>query len=234
MPYALYTRPFLVLNSPPALIYIYYTMPERPPNWLIGTAAGVALTPVLAPAALGIVGFSAAGPVAGTLAAAIQSGIGNVAAGSAFAFSGAVGWAAGWAAGWFGGDGPGDGSNDGPEDGPDGEPDPTLICKQLDSGSDKEKLDAMEWLVALIFKGHDVSEYFSHVIKNVTSQIFEIRKLVYIYLVKYAEQEPVLSLPFIKTFQRDLNGSDPFIRAKALRVLRELSGKRGGRRGRRE
>jgi hypothetical protein len=62
----------------------------------------VTLTPVLAPAALGIVGFSAVGPVAGeflpqaevesnasellgTVAAGIQAGIGNVAVGSAFA-----------------------------------------------------------------------------------------------------------------------------------------------------
>jgi len=50
-----------------------------------GATAGVLLTPILAPAALGVVGFSALGPVAGTLAASIQAGIGNVVAGSLFA-----------------------------------------------------------------------------------------------------------------------------------------------------
>ncbi|KAK0451103.1 adaptin N terminal region-domain-containing protein [Armillaria borealis] len=195
-------------------------MPSRPPNWVIGAVAGAALTPVLAPAALGIVGFSAAGPVAGTLAALIQSSIGNVAAGSAFAVaqsiamggaipttvyaaSGVAAGVAGWAASWFGGD----------------EPDPTLICKQLDSGSDKEKLDAMKRLIQLMSKGRDVSEYFAHVVKNVTSQSLEIRKLVYIYLLRYSEREPDLTLLFINTFQKDLTDSDPLIRAMALRVL---------------
>ncbi|KAK0470046.1 uncharacterized protein EV420DRAFT_86284 [Desarmillaria tabescens] len=98
-------------------------MPPPPRNFIIGVAsavAGVALAPVILPPALGVVGFGAAGPVAGTLAAAIQSGIGNVAAGSAFAVaqsigmggaipagvyavSGIVGGIAGWAGGWFGG-----------------------------------------------------------------------------------------------------------------------------------
>ncbi|KAK0480315.1 adaptin N terminal region-domain-containing protein, partial [Armillaria novae-zelandiae] len=200
-------------------------MPPRPPNWAIGVSvvAVVALTPVIAPAALGILGFGAAGPVAGTLAAVIQGGIGNVAAGSAFAVaqsigmggaipagvyavSGAAAGAAGWAGGWFGGD----------------KPDPTLIRRQLDSSSDKEKLDAMGTLITLMNNGRDVSKYFAQVIKNVTSQILGIRKLVYIYLLKYSEQERELSLRFINTFQRDLNDNDPFIQAMALCVLRGI------------
>jgi len=63
-------------------------LPSMPNNGIplvVGAIAGVALTPVVAPLALGLVGFSAAGPVAGTFAAIIQSGIGNVVAGSAFA-----------------------------------------------------------------------------------------------------------------------------------------------------
>jgi hypothetical protein len=73
--------------------------------------AGAVLTPLVAPAALGVIGFSAAGPVAGesasspvpksrgivylliqtnwnlvgSIAAGLQAGIGNVAAGSLFA-----------------------------------------------------------------------------------------------------------------------------------------------------
>ncbi|KAN0125531.1 hypothetical protein V8E52_000738 [Russula decolorans] len=49
------------------------------------TATGVALTPLVAPAMLGAIGFSAAGPVAGSFAAVLQAGTGNVAAGSMFA-----------------------------------------------------------------------------------------------------------------------------------------------------
>nr|GAT60931.1 predicted protein [Mycena chlorophos] len=93
------------------------------------------------------------------------------------------------------------------------------IRKQLDSSSDREKLDAMKRLIALISKGRNVSEYFAQVVKNVASQNLEIRKLVYIYLLRYAEQEPDLALLSINTFQKDLSDSNPLIRAMALRVL---------------
>ncbi|KAF5373098.1 hypothetical protein D9758_001497 [Tetrapyrgos nigripes] len=93
------------------------------------------------------------------------------------------------------------------------------IRKQLDSNSDREKLDAMKRLIALISKGRNVSEYFAQVVKNVASQNLEIRKLVYIYLLRYAEQEPDLALLSINTFQKDLTDSNPLIRAMALRVL---------------
>ncbi|KAH9067530.1 hypothetical protein EDB87DRAFT_1573151 [Lactarius vividus] len=60
-----------------------------PPRNVVAAAAGavlgVALAPVLAPAFLGLFGFSAIGVGAGTAAAAIQATIGNVAAGSLFA-----------------------------------------------------------------------------------------------------------------------------------------------------
>lgn len=42
---------------------------------------------------------------------------------------------------------------------------------------------------------------------------------MYIYLLKYAEQEPDLALLSINTFQKDLSDSSPLIRAMALRVL---------------
>lgn len=64
-----------------------------------------------------------------------------------------------------------------------------------------------------------MSEYFAQVVKNVASHNLEIRKLVYIYLLRYAEHEPDLALLSINTFQKDLTDSNPLIRAMALRVL---------------
>ncbi|KAF8622581.1 hypothetical protein AX15_006925 [Amanita polypyramis BW_CC] len=98
-------------------------------------------------------------------------------------------------------------------------PDDKNIRRQLESSSDREKLDALKRLIALISKGRNISEYFAQVVKNVASQNLEIRKLVYIYLLRYAEQEPDLALLSINTFQKDLNDSNPYIRAMALRVL---------------
>jgi AP-3 complex subunit beta len=68
-------------------------------------------------------------------------------------------------------------------------------------------------------KGRNVSEHFALVVKLVASTNLEIRKLVYIYLLRYAEQEPDLALLSINTFQKDLADNSPLIRAMALRVL---------------
>lgn len=62
-------------------------------------------------------------------------------------------------------------------------------------------------------------EYFPSVVKNVSTQNLEIRKLVYIYLLRYSSQEPDLALLSINTFQKDLTDPNPLIRAMALRVL---------------
>ncbi|KAK0213884.1 hypothetical protein IW262DRAFT_1407142 [Armillaria fumosa] len=64
----------------------YYTMLPvllLPLLWIIGAISWLALT--IIHFILGLVGFGAAGPVAGSLAALIQSSIGNVATGSLFA-----------------------------------------------------------------------------------------------------------------------------------------------------
>jgi AP-3 complex subunit beta len=71
----------------------------------------------------------------------------------------------------------------------------------------------------MISKGRDVSEFFPDVVKNVVSQNIEIRKLVYIFLLRYAEQEPDLALLSINSFQKDLSDKNQIIRAMALRVM---------------
>lgn len=95
----------------------------------------------------------------------------------------------------------------------------TDVRKQLDSTSDREKIDALRRLIAMISKGRNVSEFFAQVVKNVASHNLEVRKLVYIYILRYAESEPDLALLSINTFQKDLTDSNPLIRAMALRVL---------------
>ncbi|KAJ3231214.1 AP-3 complex subunit beta-2 [Chytriomyces hyalinus] len=92
----------------------------------------------------------------------------------------------------------------------------------LDSKFDQEKIMALKRLIAMISKGKDVRGFFPDVVKNVASSSFEVRKLVYIYLLRYAELEPDLSLLSINTFQRDLMDRNPMIRAMALRVMSSI------------
>ncbi|KAJ2871880.1 AP-3 complex subunit beta [Coemansia aciculifera] len=97
-----------------------------------------------------------------------------------------------------------------------------LVRKELGSGSDKDKLVAMKRLLAAVAKGYDASEYFADVVKNVASGNLEVRRLVYIYLLRYAEQEQDLALLSVNTFQRDLGDSNQVIRAMALRVMSSI------------
>ncbi|EMP29282.1 AP-3 complex subunit beta-1 [Chelonia mydas] len=50
----------------------------------------------------------------------------------------------------------------------------------------------------------------------------EIKKLVYVYLMRYAEEQQDLALLSISTFQRALKDPNQLIRASALRVLSSI------------
>ncbi|KAI7749798.1 hypothetical protein M8C21_012156 [Ambrosia artemisiifolia] len=87
------------------------------------------------------------------------------------------------------------------------DPDDVSISPLLDSKFDSEKCEALKRLLALIAQGLDVSNYFPQVVKNVASQSLEVKKLVYLYLLHYAER------------QRDLGDQNPLVRAWALRTM---------------
>ena len=56
----------------------------------------------------------------------------------------------------------------------------------------------------MIAKGKDAADLFPAVVKNVVSKNMEIKKLVYVYLMRYAEEQQDLALLSIATFQRAL------------------------------
>ena len=56
----------------------------------------------------------------------------------------------------------------------------------------------------MVAKGKDASDLFPAVVKNVVSKNAEVKKLVYVYLVRYAEEQQDLALLSISTFQRAL------------------------------
>ncbi|XP_041375514.1 AP-3 complex subunit beta-2-like [Gigantopelta aegis] len=89
----------------------------------------------------------------------------------------------------------------------------------LDSNKDNLKLEAMKRIVGMVAKGKDASDLFPAVVKNVVSKNLEIKKLVYVYLTRYAEEQQDLALLSISTFQRALKDPNQLIRASALRVL---------------
>lgn len=83
----------------------------------------------------------------------------------------------------------------------------------------------MKWLLASISKGRDVSDFYPHVVKLVGVTSLEVRKMVYMYLVQYADHDATtreLSLLSINSFQRGLADHEQLIRGLALRVLSSI------------
>ena len=73
--------------------------------------------------------------------------------------------------------------------------------------------------VQMMYRSKPCLPFFSAVVKNVASPNIEIKKLVYIYLLHYAESEPDLALLSINTIQKSLSDQSPQVRAMALRVM---------------
>ena len=70
-----------------------------------------------------------------------------------------------------------------------------------------------------MYRSQECLPYFSAVVKNVASPNVEIKKLVYIYILHYAESEPDLALLSINAIQKSLSDQNPQVRAMALRVM---------------
>ena len=83
----------------------------------------------------------------------------------------------------------------------------------------------MKWLLAMLSKGRDVSEFFPDVVKNVVVKSVEVKKTVYIYLVHYADYDNScreIALLSINSFQKDMSGTNQLIRGLALRVMTSI------------
>ncbi|XP_078428645.1 protein affected trafficking 2 [Wolffia australiana] len=99
------------------------------------------------------------------------------------------------------------------------DPDDVSIAPLLDSNFESEKTDALKRLLALIAQGEDVSSFFPQVVKNMSTPSLEVKKLVYLYLLHYAEKRQNEALLSINCFQKDLSDVNPLVRAWALRTL---------------
>jgi AP-3 complex subunit beta len=96
------------------------------------------------------------------------------------------------------------------------------ISKLLESRTETERLEGMKRIIAAMSKGRNMEGFFAQVVKNVVATSIEIRKLVYIYLIRYAATNSDLLLLSINTFQKDLSDQSPLIRSMSLRVLTSI------------
>ena len=89
----------------------------------------------------------------------------------------------------------------------------------LDSRSDRDILDGLKRVVSMIYQNKPCLPYFSSVVKNVANPNIEIKKLVYIYLLHYAESDQDLALLSVNAIQKSLTDQNPQVRAVALRTM---------------
>lgn len=71
----------------------------------------------------------------------------------------------------------------------------------------------------MIYQGKPCLPYFSSVVKTVANPNVEVKKLVYIYLLHYAESDPDLALLSVNAIQKSLTDQNPQVRAMALRTM---------------
>lgn len=93
------------------------------------------------------------------------------------------------------------------------------LKNMLDSDKESLKLDAMKIIVGMVAKGKDCAALFPAVVKNVVASNPEIKKLVYVYLMRYAEEQQDAALLSVSSFQKALKDPNQMIRAGALRIL---------------
>eukprot|EP00736_Rhodelphis_marinus_P001428 Rmarinus@m.6489 len=92
----------------------------------------------------------------------------------------------------------------------------------MDSKNPKDTLEAMKRIQALVCMGRDVSMFYPDVVRNVETDVLELKLLVYHFLARYSESNPDAALLSINSFQKDLNNSNQRIRALALTVLSSI------------
>lgn len=96
------------------------------------------------------------------------------------------------------------------------------VERYLNARTDRERLAGLRQVISLMCRGKNALPFFAGVIKNVASTNPEVRKLVYIYLVRYAAHEQDLALLSINTVQKSLTDDSPLIRALAIRVISSI------------
>lgn len=96
------------------------------------------------------------------------------------------------------------------------------LLRLLNSNSDAGKLEAINFILAQMMHGENMSLYFPDVVKLVASENPEIRRLVHIYLLQYAEFNPDLALLSVNTVQKTLYDKNPLTRSTAIRVMSSI------------
>lgn len=92
----------------------------------------------------------------------------------------------------------------------------------LNATTTKERKSSLKRTVAAMTLGKDVSSLFTDVVKNTAGDL-SMKKLVYLYIINYAQAKPDLAILIVNTFIKDAVDPNPLIRALAIRTMALIS-----------
>lgn len=93
------------------------------------------------------------------------------------------------------------------------------LREELRSQSKDKKKDAVKKVIAAMTVGKDVSMLFTDVVNCMQTPNLELKKLVYLYLMNYAKNQPDLAIMAVNTFVKDAADPKPLVRALAVRTM---------------
>lgn len=90
---------------------------------------------------------------------------------------------------------------------------------ELNHLKESKRVLAVKKVIALMTVGKDVSALFTDVLKCITTNNLELKKLVYLYIMNYAKTNQDNAILAVNTFHQDASDSNPLIRALAIRTM---------------
>eukprot|EP00954_Amorphochlora_amoebiformis_P025249 1371769-Amorphochlora_amoeboformis.AAC.2 len=93
------------------------------------------------------------------------------------------------------------------------------LKSELNDLSEEVVKDAVKKVIASMTVGKDVSALFPDVLKRMTTQDIELKKLVYLYIITYARSNPKVVLLSVNSFTKDAKHRSPLIRALVIRTI---------------
>ncbi|CAI4063020.1 hypothetical protein SKDZ_07G5010 [Saccharomyces kudriavzevii ZP591] len=102
---------------------------------------------------------------------------------------------------------------------------PQQLFTLLNSRNSREIRDAMKRIISIMASDDDsidVQVYFADVVKNITTNDTKVKRLIHLYLLRFAENDPNLTLLSINSLQKSLSDSSSELRCFALSALSDL------------
>uniref|UniRef100_A0A8C2DDN5 AP complex subunit beta n=1 Tax=Cyprinus carpio TaxID=7962 RepID=A0A8C2DDN5_CYPCA len=94
-----------------------------------------------------------------------------------------------------------------------------FLKAELNNEKKEKKKEAVKKVIAAMTVGKDVSSLFPDVVNCMQTDNLELKKLVYLYLMNYAKNQPDMAIMAVNSFVKDCEDPNPLIRALAVRTM---------------